>query len=195
MPKDAPRGARSRAPDIDPFPGNHPPSVEELDHGLDFFECDPLADAIHWSTGLLLDFLDIHPLVRTALERLSSCSVSVPNLSACESACDEVADDLKLRPEDRDRYADYAARCVYYAAFLGDHGCALRCAVRVWQTAMAGGHSELGLRNLLTTHAEMMSIAAYCDGGDWLRIPTEAGHPFRREAGQRSDLMSATIPR
>jgi hypothetical protein len=28
-----------------------------------------------------------------------------------------------------------------------------------------------------------------------LRIPTEAGHPFRREAGQRSDLMSATIPR
>jgi threonine/homoserine/homoserine lactone efflux protein len=29
----------------------------------------------------------------------------------------------------------------------------------------------------------------------WLRIPTEAGHPFRREAGQRSDLMSATIPR
>jgi hypothetical protein len=152
MPKDAPRGARSRAPDIDPFPGNHPPSVEELDHGLDFFECDPLADAIHWSTGLLLDFLDIHPLVRTALERLSSCSVSVPNLSACESACDEVADDLKLRPEDRDRYADYAARCVYYAAFLGDHGCALR-------------------------------------------IPTEAGHPFRREAGQRSDLMSATIPR
>jgi hypothetical protein len=28
-----------------------------------------------------------------------------------------------------------------------------------------------------------------------LRIPTEAGHPFRREAGQRSDLMPATIPR
>ncbi|MFY9289303.1 MAG: hypothetical protein WAP03_01180 [Methylorubrum rhodinum] len=28
-----------------------------------------------------------------------------------------------------------------------------------------------------------------------LRIPTEAGHPFRGEAGQRSDLMSATIPR
>jgi transposase len=28
-----------------------------------------------------------------------------------------------------------------------------------------------------------------------VRIPTEAGHPFRREAGQRSDLMSATIPR
>ncbi|WP_342148098.1 hypothetical protein [Methylorubrum sp. SB2] len=28
-----------------------------------------------------------------------------------------------------------------------------------------------------------------------LRIPMEAGHPFRREAGQRSDLMSATIPR
>lgn len=25
-----------------------------------------------------------------------------------------------------------------------------------------------------------------------MRIPTEAGHPFRREAGQRSDLMSAT---
>ncbi|MEN3229053.1 AAA family ATPase [Methylorubrum rhodesianum] len=25
-----------------------------------------------------------------------------------------------------------------------------------------------------------------------VRIPTEAGHPFRREAGQRSDLMSAT---
>ncbi|WP_292514865.1 transposase, partial [Methylobacterium sp.] len=30
-------------------------------------------------------------------------------------------------------------------------------------------------------------------GAPWrLRIPTEAGHPFRREAGQRSDLMSAT---
>jgi hypothetical protein len=29
---------------------------------------------------------------------------------------------------------------------------------------------------------------------DRLRIPTEAGHLFRREAGQRSDLMSATIP-
>ena len=28
-----------------------------------------------------------------------------------------------------------------------------------------------------------------------VRIPTEAGHPFRREAGQRSDLMPATIPR
>lgn len=28
-----------------------------------------------------------------------------------------------------------------------------------------------------------------------VRIPMEAGHPFRREAGQRSDLMSATIPR
>jgi len=28
-----------------------------------------------------------------------------------------------------------------------------------------------------------------------MRIPTEAGHLFRREAGQRSDLMSATIPR
>ena len=28
-----------------------------------------------------------------------------------------------------------------------------------------------------------------------LRIPTEAGHSFRGEAGQRSDLMSATIPR
>jgi len=28
-----------------------------------------------------------------------------------------------------------------------------------------------------------------------VRIPTEAGHPFRREAGQRSDLMSATIPK
>jgi hypothetical protein len=27
-----------------------------------------------------------------------------------------------------------------------------------------------------------------------VRIPTEAGHLFRREAGQRSDLMSATIP-
>src|SRR3954468_4643076 len=26
-----------------------------------------------------------------------------------------------------------------------------------------------------------------------LRIPTEAGHSFRGEAGQRSDLMSATI--
>ena len=30
---------------------------------------------------------------------------------------------------------------------------------------------------------------------DVVRIPMEAGHPFRREAGQRSDLMSATIPR
>jgi len=30
--------------------------------------------------------------------------------------------------------------------------------------------------------------------GNLLRIPTEAGHLFRREAGQRSDLMSATIP-
>ena len=28
-----------------------------------------------------------------------------------------------------------------------------------------------------------------------VRIPTEAGHQFRSEAGQRSDLMSATIPR
>ena len=28
-----------------------------------------------------------------------------------------------------------------------------------------------------------------------VRIPTEAGHSFRGEAGQRSDLMSATIPR
>jgi hypothetical protein len=28
-----------------------------------------------------------------------------------------------------------------------------------------------------------------------VRIPTEAGHPFRGEAGQRSDLMSATVPR
>ncbi|WP_419952765.1 AAA family ATPase [Methylobacterium sp.] len=183
MTKNALRGARPRAPE--PFPGNHPPSVEELDHGLDFFDCDPIADAIHWSTGLLLDFLDIHPLVRTALERLSSCSVSVPTLSACESACDEVADDLKLRPEDRDRYADYAARCVYYAAFLGDHGCALRCAVRVWQMAMAGGHSEIGLRNLLTTHSEMMSIAAYCDGGDW-RPKTEP-----RWARRQGDALTA----
>jgi transposase InsO family protein len=32
-------------------------------------------------------------------------------------------------------------------------------------------------------------------GSQYVRIPTEAGHPFRREAGQRSDLMSATIPR
>ena len=59
MTKNALRGARPRAPE--PFPGNHPPSVEELDHGLDFFDCDPIADAIHWSTGLLLDFLDIPP--------------------------------------------------------------------------------------------------------------------------------------
>jgi hypothetical protein len=27
-----------------------------------------------------------------------------------------------------------------------------------------------------------------------LRIPTEAGRVFRREAGQRSDLKPATIP-
>jgi hypothetical protein len=28
-----------------------------------------------------------------------------------------------------------------------------------------------------------------------LRIPTHAGHLFRDDAGHRSDLMSATIPR
>ncbi|WP_244478921.1 AAA family ATPase [Methylobacterium sp. Leaf106] len=134
-----------------------------------------------------MDFLDIHPLVRTALERLSSCVVTVTTLSACESACDEVADDLKLSPYDRDRYADYAARCVYYAAFLGDHGCALRCAVRVWQASMAGGHSDLGLRNLLTTHSEMMCVAAYCDGGDWR--PKTVPRSARRQGDALTSLQ------
>jgi hypothetical protein len=31
--------------------------------------------------------------------------------------------------------------------------------------------------------------------GPGVRIPIEAGQGFRREAGQRSDLMSATIPK
>ncbi|WP_198293041.1 YncE family protein [Methylobacterium sp. WSM2598] len=31
--------------------------------------------------------------------------------------------------------------------------------------------------------------------GLWLRIPIEVGHRFRGEAGQRSDLMSASVPR
>ncbi|MDE4909571.1 hypothetical protein PQI07_02505 [Methylobacterium sp. 092160098-2] len=39
------------------------------------------------------------------------------------------------------------------------------------------------------------TIALNLGLGVGMRIPTEAGHPFRREAGQRSDLMSATIPR
>jgi uncharacterized RDD family membrane protein YckC len=30
---------------------------------------------------------------------------------------------------------------------------------------------------------------------DTLRIPTQSGHRFRFEAGHRSDLMSATIPK
>ena len=118
-------------------------------------------------------------------ETLSSCVVNAVTLAACESACDQVADDLNVRPEERDRYADYAARCVYYGAFLGDQGCALRCAVRVWLIAMAGGHSDIGLRNLLTTHSEMMSIAAYCDGGDW-RPKTEP-----RWARRQGDALNA----
>lgn len=186
MTKNAPWGARPRAPE--PFPGNHPPSVDELDHGLDLFDCDPIADAIHWSTGLLLDFIDLRTDVRTTLEKLSSCVVNLGTLAACESACDQVADDLNVRPEERDRYADYAARCVYYAAFLGDQGCALRIAVRVWLIAMAGGHSDTGLRNLLTTHAELMSIAAYCDGGDW-RPKTEPRWTRR----QRDALTSLQV--
>jgi hypothetical protein len=30
---------------------------------------------------------------------------------------------------------------------------------------------------------------------EWGRIPTQSGHRFRFEAGHRSDLMSATIPK
>ena len=67
MTKNASRRASTRAPEIDPFPGNHPPSVLELDHGIDLFDCDPLADAIHWSTGILTDFIDLRAYVRTTL--------------------------------------------------------------------------------------------------------------------------------
>ena len=179
MPKDAPRGARPRAPATDPFAPDHPPSVDWLDQGLDFLDCDPLADAIHWSTGILLDLPDLHPPVRAALEKISSCRVSLSTLSHTESVCDEVSEDLKLRQDDRDTYADWATRCVYYQAFLGDQGCALRCAVRVWKIAMAGGHTDLRLSNLLTTHAEMMSIAAYCNEGQW--APKREPRSYRRQ--------------
>ncbi|WP_311274647.1 AAA family ATPase [Methylobacterium sp. WCS2018Hpa-22] len=167
MTKTPPRGARPRAPASDPFAPNHPPSVDWLDQGLDFLDCDPLADTIHWSTGILLDLPDLPPPVRAALEKLSSCRVSLSSLSHAESVCDDASEDLKLGQNDRDTYADWSTRCVYYQAFLGDHVCALRCAVRVWQIAMAGGHTDLRLGNLLRTHAEMMSIAAYCDGEQW----------------------------
>ena len=36
---------------------------------------------------------------------------------------------------------------------------------------------------------------AYRGTGSALRIPTQSGHQFRFEAGHRSDLMPATIPK
>ncbi|WP_245259641.1 AAA family ATPase [Methylobacterium sp. 10] len=143
-------------------------------------------DAIHWSTGILLDLPDLPP-VRAALEKLSSCRVSLSSLSHTESGCEEVSEDLKLGQDQRGTYGDWATRCVYYQAFLGDHVCALRCAVRVWQIATAGGHTDLRLSNLLTTHAEMMSIAAYCDEGQW--APKREERSYRRQGDSLTALQ------
>ena len=44
--------------------------------------------------------------------------------------------------------------------------------------------------------AAVVSIAAKIGcTAQTLRIPIQAGHPFRDEAGQRSDLMSDGVPR
>ncbi|MBO1022753.1 AAA family ATPase [Methylobacterium sp. SD274] len=194
MTKNTPRGARPRAPASDPFAPHHPPSVDLLDQGLDFLDCDPMADAIHWSTGILLDLPDQPLPVRAALEKLSSCRVSLSSLSHTESVCEELSEDLKLGQDHRDTYGDWATRCVYYQAFLGDHVCALRCAVRVWQIAMAGGHSELSLSNLITTHAEMMTIAACCDEGEW-RPKTEPRSVRRQRDGRSAlEIIVRSVP-
>jgi hypothetical protein len=49
--------------------------------------------------------------------------------------------------------------------------------------------------------ALMLGVAMVFPGGDFVnsrpfvRIPTQSGHRFRFEAGHRSDLMPATIPK
>ena len=49
------------------------------------------------------------------------------------------------------------------------------------------------LFQLAFENASMRSGEAHC--GRQVRIPIEADQVFRREAGHRSDLMSATIPK
>lgn len=51
-----------------------------------------------------------------------------------------------------------------------------------------GADMELAIRKLRKHGVEVVSVTQ-------LRIPIEAGQVFRREAGHRSDLMSATIPK